>query len=116
MWSELTFELLGYCGLRGFPAHRTDDRRALIFRDVGVDGRPLGDLMPPRRAGHRAGLRGQDVLTMATRVGKDFDDRVHALGRHLRPLMPGMPRLTTRLATTLLAPTALALSAREAIG
>ena len=72
--------------------------------------------MSPRGGGHGAGLRRQHVLTMATRVGKDLDDHVHALGRHQRSPMPRMPRLAAGLALTLPAPAARALPAREAIG
>ncbi|OLD17887.1 MAG: hypothetical protein AUJ01_08400 [Acidobacteria bacterium 13_1_40CM_3_65_5] len=72
--------------------------------------------MPSRLADRRARSRGQGMLAMPTRVRKEFDHRVHALGWHQWPRVPGMPRLTARLASTLLAPAARALLPRESIG
>jgi hypothetical protein len=60
--------------------------------------------------------RGQRMLAMPTRVRREFDHRVHAVDWHQWPRMPGMPRLTARLASTLRAPAARALLARESIG
>jgi hypothetical protein len=72
--------------------------------------------MPSRLADHLARSRGQGMLAMPTRVRKEFDHRVHALDGHQWPRMSKMPRLTTRLASTLRAPAAPALLARESIG
>jgi hypothetical protein len=85
-----------------------------IFRDVRLDRRQLGDLMAPRVADLVTPM--QPVRALTTRVGYEVHDRLHALGRHERPMVPRMPRLTAGPTPTLRAATPHPLSAREAIG
>ena len=59
--------------------------------------------------------RVQAVRTLATRVGHQIDDRIHAFDGDGRAMAPGMARLTACLTPTLHAPPADPLFAREAI-
>jgi hypothetical protein len=59
--------------------------------------------------------RVQAVRTLATRLGHQIDDRIHAVEGDGRAMVPGMARLTACLPPTLHAPTADTLFAREAI-
>lgn len=114
--SKLTLDVRGQRRLRRLTARGTHDPMAAVFGDVRLDGRQFRDLMPSRLTDYLARPRGQRMLAMPTRVRKEFDHRVHALDWHQWPRMPGMPRLTARLASTLRAPAARALLARESIG
>ena len=84
-----------------------------VLRDVRRDHWQLRDLMTPRIS--NAVLCGQAARTLATRVGHQIDDRIHAFDGDGRAIVPGMPRLTAWRTPTLHAPTADTLLAREAI-
>jgi hypothetical protein len=59
--------------------------------------------------------RMQTVLALATGLGHEVHDRVHALGGDEWAMVPRMPRLPAGLAPTLHAPTPHTLTARETI-
>jgi hypothetical protein len=84
-----------------------------VLRDVRRDHGQLRDLMTPCVS--NVVPRGQPVRTLATRVGPQIDDRIHAFDGSGRTMAPGMARLTAGLTPTLHAPTADTLFAREAI-
>ena len=58
----------------------------------------------------------QPMGTVPTVLRGEIDHRVHALGRHQRPVMAGMPRLPTGPPSTLHAAAARPLWAGEAVG
>jgi hypothetical protein len=60
--------------------------------------------------------RVQRPRAMATRVRREVDDRIDALCRHKRAMVPGMSRLSAGLPSTFHAPTAHTLAPRETIG
>ena len=115
---ELRAELAGdgrrHRRLGRLPARRTDHVRTLILGDVRVDRRQFRDLMAAGLARHPAPARRQPMLAMPTRVRKDVDDRIHALGGHQWTTMAGMARLAARLAAALLAAAPLPLAACQA--
>ena len=57
----------------------------------------------------------QAVRALPTRLVYQIDDRIHPVDRHQCSMVPRMPRLATRFASTLHAATTLALPTREAI-
>ena len=84
-----------------------------VLRDMRRDRWQLRDLMTARVA--HAMPRVQAVRTLATRVGHQIDDRIHALDGDRSAMGPRMAGLTAGLPPTLHAPTADTLLAREAI-
>ena len=84
-----------------------------VLRDVRLDGRQLGDLMAPRVADLVP--RAQGLRALATGVGDEIDDRLHAREGHERAVVPRVTGLTAGLAPTLDAPTTHTRSAGEAI-
>ena len=85
-----------------------------VFRDVGGDRRHLRHLMATRLAHGMA--RVQPARTVPAALRHEIHHRVHALDRHQLAMVTGMPRLPTRLASTLPAASALTLATGEAIG
>jgi hypothetical protein len=85
-----------------------------ILGDVRRDGRHLGRVMPPRLADLMP--RVQPAGAAATRARGQVDHGLDTLGRHQCPMVPGMPRLPARRATTLHAPPPHARAPGEGIG
>jgi len=111
--SELADEFVGQGCQRGRATGGTLPPMTAVLGNVRGDRRQLRDLMPSRIAD--AVPRVQAAGAVATRVRDKINDRIHALDRHQLTVVPGMPRLTTGLASTLHAPTTRTLSTGEAI-
>ncbi|HUC77759.1 MAG TPA: hypothetical protein VMS04_20830, partial [Vicinamibacterales bacterium] len=86
---------------------------AAIFSNVRLDRRQFRHLVTARGAGLVA--RRETAPAIVTAVRNQIHDGVHTFGRHHRPRMPGMSRLSTGLSSTCDAPTAFTLSAGEAV-
>jgi len=56
------------------------------------------------------------MIAMATRVGKHFDDLVHAFGGNELPAVSRVTELAARLASTFHATPPFPLASREAVG
>ena len=110
---KLARECVGERGLRRGPAAATPPPMAPILRDMRRDRRQLGHLMASGIADRVP--RVQRPRAAATGVRRKVDDRIDALGRHQRALVPGMSRLSARLPSTFQTPAAHALAPREAI-
>jgi hypothetical protein len=111
--AELANELIGQRRDGRHPAGGTLPPMTSVLRDVRRDHGQLRDLMTPRVP--NAVLRGQAVRTLATRVGHQIDECIHAFDGDGRTMAPGMARLTACRTLTLHASPADTLFAREAI-
>ena len=87
--AKLTLDLVGQRRLRRLPARGTDDPMTAILRNVRLDRRQLGDLMPLRLADVVARLR--RGLTMPTRLRYEVDDCVQTFGGTSGRECPGCP-------------------------
>jgi hypothetical protein len=73
----------------------------VILRDVGLDRWQVRDLMAARRACHPPAARWEPTMAMPTRVRKDVDHGIHALGWDHGSAMARMAGLGAWFAATL---------------
>jgi hypothetical protein len=85
-----------------------------VLSDVRGDRRQLRHLMPTRIPDGMPA--GQSACALATRLGREIHDRVHALDGHQRPMASRMPRLTAWLPPTLPTPAAHARLTSQTVG
>jgi hypothetical protein len=112
--AELGRAVVGQRRERDRAAVRTLPAMAAVLGDVRGDRRQLRDLMTARLAERMPGV--QASRAMATRLGREVDDHVHALEGHQRPMVSRMARLSTGFAATFPAAAACPLLTRETIG